>query len=135
MHPEMMSSKVFSKFVDTTVQLYCYNRMIRILNIKYISDQQLGCEHLENPNDQKSNVVQTDLPLLNFLFPGTFGSQLEDTSDGRTWHFKTGKKAFRRILAQLPRVAVVTRILRGRGCWLVFAYTCEVLGGIGSTIR
>lgn len=52
MHLEMMSLKVFSKVVDTTVQLYCHSRMTCILNTKYISDQQLDCEQLENPSDQ-----------------------------------------------------------------------------------
>jgi len=40
--------------------------MIRIFNIKYVSDQQFDYEQLENPKDQKSKCL-TDLPWLRFL--------------------------------------------------------------------
>lgn len=128
MHSEIMSFKVFSNVVNTTVQLYCHTRMICILNIKYISDQQL-----ENPRDQKSNVVQIDLPSLNFLFRIPLIANYKTLVMAELGIL--GQKNCGRTLARLPRVGVVTQILKGRGCWQVFAYTCEVLGGIGSTVR
>lgn len=84
---------------------------------------------------KKSNVVQTDLQSLNFLSQVLLVATYKTPVMAELGILRQEKIAFRRVLAQLPRVGVVTRILKSRGCWLVFACTCEVLGGIGSTIR